>query len=92
MLLYAEFISSWREQGLLSCCGAWALEYVNSVVVAHGIGCPIECGLFPEQGSNPCPLHLASGLNHWTTREVLGHRFLMLYSLIGHILSYSLGM
>ena len=24
---------------------------------------------FPNQGSNPCPLH--QGLNHWATREVL---------------------
>ena len=29
----------------------------GSVVVAHGPSCPAACGIFPEQGSNPCPLH-----------------------------------
>ena len=28
-----------------------------SVVVAHGLGWPIACGTFPDQGLNPCPLH-----------------------------------
>ena len=29
----------------------------GSVVVAHGSSCSAECGIFPDQGSNPCPLH-----------------------------------
>ena len=29
----------------------------GSVVVAHGPSCPTACGIFPDQGSNPCPLH-----------------------------------
>ena len=29
----------------------------GSVVVAHGLSCPAACGIFPDQGSNPCPLH-----------------------------------
>ena len=24
---------------------------------AHGLSCPTVCGIFPNQGSNPCPLH-----------------------------------
>ena len=28
-----------------------------SVVVAHGPSCSAACGIFPDQGSNPCPLH-----------------------------------
>ena len=28
-----------------------------SVVVAHRLSCPAACGIFPDQGSNPCPLH-----------------------------------
>ena len=28
-----------------------------SVVVVHGLSCSEECGIFPDQGSNPCPLH-----------------------------------
>ena len=30
---------------------------VGSVVVAHGLSCPAACGIFPDQGSNPCLLH-----------------------------------
>ena len=29
----------------------------GSVIVAHGPSCSAECGIFPDQGSNPCPLH-----------------------------------
>ena len=29
----------------------------GSVVVAHKPSCSTTCGIFPDQGSNPCPLH-----------------------------------
>ena len=29
----------------------------GSVIVAHGPTCSAACGIFPDQGSNPCPLH-----------------------------------
>ena len=29
----------------------------GSVVVAHGPSCSAACGIFPDQGSHPCPLH-----------------------------------
>ena len=29
----------------------------GSVVVAHGPNCSVACGIFPDQGLNPCPLH-----------------------------------
>ena len=29
----------------------------GSVVVAHGPSCSAACGIFPDQGTNPCPLH-----------------------------------
>ena len=29
----------------------------GSVVVAHGPSCSMACGIFLDQGSNPCPLH-----------------------------------
>ena len=29
----------------------------GSVAVAHGPSCSVACGIFPDQGSNPCPLH-----------------------------------
>ena len=62
--------SSGSEWGLLSNCGAWAspcsvlscctaqaLGLRGSVVLAHGLSCPMACGIFPDQGSNLCPLH-----------------------------------
>ena len=29
----------------------------GSVIVAHGPSCFAACGIFPDQGTNPCPLH-----------------------------------
>ena len=29
----------------------------GSVIVAHGPSCSAACGIFPDQGWNPCPLH-----------------------------------
>ena len=68
LLLYRVFFSC-REQGLpsrcgvkasqcsgFSCCRARALGAWASVVV-HGLSCPMACGVFPNQGSNPCPLY-----------------------------------
>ena len=55
--------SSCGEQGLLltcsaqaslcggfSCCGAWALGHVGSVVVVRGRSCPAASGSFLDQG------------------------------------------
>ena len=49
-------------------CEAWALGCVGSVVGAHGLSCPVACGIFLEQGSNPCPLHWQAGA------QLLGHQ------------------
>ena len=55
--------------GGFSCCGAQGLGTQASVVVAHGLqsagsvvvahrlSCSAACGIFPDQGSNLCPLH-----------------------------------
>ena len=29
----------------------------GSVIAAHGPSCSVACGIFPDPGSNPCPLH-----------------------------------
>ena len=29
----------------------------GSVVVAHGPSCSVACGIFPDRGTNPCPMH-----------------------------------
>ena len=46
----------------LRCAGlslSWPLllRSTGSVVVAHGPSCSVACGILPDQGSNPCPLH-----------------------------------
>ena len=33
------------------------LRSMGSAVVAHGPSCSMACGILPDQGSNPCPLH-----------------------------------
>ena len=40
----------------LSSCGSRALECRLSSC-GTGLSCPMACGIFPDQGSNPCPLH-----------------------------------
>ena len=56
----------------------------DSVILAHGPSCSVACGIFPDQGSNPRPLHWQADskplhhqgspgrwiLNHCATREV----------------------
>ena len=42
--------------GGFSCCRAWALGRVGSVVVAHGLSCSVPYGIFLDQESNLCPL------------------------------------
>ena len=40
-----------------SCCRAWALGHAGSIVVEHGLTYSLVCGVFPDQGSNPCSRH-----------------------------------
>ena len=67
---YAQALSSLSEWGLLSGCGVWASQWNGflccraralgvhaSVVVARGLSCSAACGIFPDQGLNPCHLH-----------------------------------
>ena len=44
-------------------CGGFSLwstgsRRAGSVVAAHGLSCSVACGIFPDQGSNPCPLQI----------------------------------
>ena len=76
-----QAFSSYSEHTLLSLQGAgfsllWFLflrttgsRHKGSVVVAHRLSCPVPCGIFPDQGSNPGPLHWWAD-SQWTTREV----------------------
>ena len=65
----ARTFSSCGERGPLSsrCAGlsssrplllrSTGSRRAGSVVVAHGPSCSAACGIFPDQGSSPCPLH-----------------------------------
>ena len=44
-------LSDWTELNW------WALGCEGSVVVVHGLSCSAACGIFPDQGSYPSPLH-----------------------------------
>ena len=58
-LLPAGFLSLQRAGlTLASLCWLLLLQSVEGpVVVAHGHSCPAACGIFPDQGSNSCPMH-----------------------------------
>ena len=52
----------------------------GSVVVAHGPSCSTACGIFLDQGSNPCPLHWQADsqpLRHQGSPEWLVFRWLV---------------
>ena len=53
--LQARGLQQLRHSG--SVVVAHGLQSTGSVVVAHGLSCSAACGIFPDQGSNPCPLH-----------------------------------
>ena len=36
-------------------------RHAGSAAVAHGPSCSAACGILPDQGSNPCPLHWQAG-------------------------------
>ena len=40
-----------------SVVGARGFLSAGLVVVAHGLSCSTACGIFLDQGLNPCPLH-----------------------------------
>ena len=44
----------WRMGSVVVAC---RLQSAGSVVVVHRLSCSLACGIFPDQGSNPCPLH-----------------------------------
>ena len=37
--------------------GLQRLWHTGSALVVHGLSHSATCGIFPDQGSNPCPLH-----------------------------------
>ena len=62
----------------LSSCGSWALGCADSVVMTHRLSCSAACGIFPDQGSNPCPCFGSRFLSTTPPRKsstcLLGHQ------------------
>ena len=66
-LLLHRLFSSCSERRLLSRCGVWAshwggfscfrIQVLGLYTVVHRLSCSKACGIFPDQGSNPCLLH-----------------------------------
>ena len=56
-------------------CSLQALE-LGLVVMANGLICSLACGIFPDQGSNPCPQHWQADSQPLDHQEVLEDGFL----------------
>ena len=64
---WAFFSCRERELFFTAVCGlliavaslvaAHRLQSAGSVVAAHGLSCSMACGIFPDQGLNPCSLN-----------------------------------
>ena len=88
LLLHGLFSSCGKPDFTLR-CGVWVspcsdFPYCRTGALdqrlsncGHGLSCPLACGIFPEQGLNPCPCTGRRILIHCTTREVFPPLFLM---------------
>ena len=61
---------------VLSRCRAQALGHTRSVVVTRGLSFLEVCGIFPDQGSNPCLLHWRADPSPLSHRGSPGRIFL----------------
>ena len=53
LLIVVAFLVEHR----LRVCRLQYLQHEGSAVVAHGLRCSVSCGIFLDQGLNPCLLH-----------------------------------
>ena len=66
---------------------------MDSEVVAHRLSCSKSCGIFPDKGSNPCPLHWQADsypLYHQGSPSLTieGFQFLSCFKCQHHLLSF----
>ena len=45
------------QASVLTACWLQKLQHMGSVLLVHRLWCSAACGIFPEQGLNPRPLH-----------------------------------
>ena len=62
LIVAASVVELWLWGVRASVVVARGLQSTGSVVVAHGLSGPVVCGIFPDQGSNLCPLHCKADL------------------------------
>ena len=55
----------------------------GSVIVAHRPSCSTACGIFPDQGLNPCPLHWQADSQPPRHQGSPHHFCILIYSYIG---------
>ena len=63
VILFVAMLALCGSTGFFSSCGAQAshfggffLQFTVSVVMEQGLSCSVACGIFPDQGLNPCLL------------------------------------
>ena len=49
----AEYSLKGARASVVVACGLWS---TGSIVVVHRFSCSVACGIFPDQGLNPCLL------------------------------------
>ena len=64
----------------------------GSVIVAHGSSCSAACGIFPDQGLNPCPLHWQADSQPLRHQGSLGVLYFYLVNLATHFYGNLVGM
>ena len=58
LIVVASLVAEHRLQGMpASVVVIHGLQSTGSIAVVHGLSCTMACGIFPDQGSNQCPLH-----------------------------------
>ena len=66
------------QGGWASVAVAHGLSSCSSQTLVHGLSWSMACGIFPNWGSNQCPLYCRQIRNHWTTKGVLIWKILAL--------------
>ena len=95
-LFLCEGLLQLRQVGVTLHRGARAFHYwplllrstgssrAGSAIVAHGPSRSAACGIFPDQGSNPCPLHWQADsqpLRHQGSRNCFYHYVMTMFCL-----------
>ena len=70
-------------------------RHAGSLIVAHGPSCSAACGIFPDQGLNPCPLHWQADsqpLRHQGSHSLAAFNIFSLCLIFDSLISMCLGM